>query len=123
MGAALHATLVLDALHMALGRRVIGDDLIHHSDRGSQYTSETYQTLLAAHAMPVSMSATGNCYDNAMMESFFAALKTECVIEQFDSRQQARHTIVEYIEIWYNRQRRHSALGYLSPDEFERLAA
>jgi putative transposase len=119
----LHTRLVENALLMALGRRRAGEDLIHHSDRGSQYTSADYLKLLRDHHVTVSMSSTGNCYDNAMMESFFATLKTECVIAVYATRQQARQSIFEYIELWYNRQRRHSALGYLSPDAFEQLVA
>lgn len=115
----LQTTLVKDALRLALGRRSVHGDLIHHSDRGSQFTSDDYQTLLRQHNIQVSMSATGNCYDNAMMESFFATLKTECVTEPYLTRQIARHNIFEYVEMWYNRQRRHSALGYLSPLAFE----
>ena len=115
----LHTKLVKDALLLALGRRTVNGDLIHHSDRGSQFTSDDYQALLREHNIQVSMSARGNCYDNAMMESFFATLKTECVTEPYSTRQIARHHIFEYVEMWYNRQRRHSALGYLSPLAFE----
>ena len=115
----LHTQLVKDALQLALGRRTVTGDLIHHSDRGSQFTSDDYQALLREHNIQVSMSARGNCYDNAMMESFFATLKTECVTETYSTRQIARHHIFEYVEMWYNRQRRHSALGYLSPLAFE----
>ena len=123
MSTRLHKQLVEDALKMGLGRRTISGQLIHHSDQGSQYTSNDYQSLLAEHHIQVSMSGTGNCYDNAMMESFFATLKTECVIERYTTRQHARQDIFEYIEVWYNRQRRHSALGYLSPEQFEQLVA
>lgn len=123
MSTRLHKKLVEDALKMGLGRRTITGQLIHHSDQGSQYTSADYQTLLAENQIQVSMSGTGNCYDNAMMESFFGTLKTECVVERYVTRQQARQDIFEYIEVWYNRQRRHSALDYLSPVQFEQLAA
>ena len=123
MSTRLQSQLVEDALLMGLGRRQITADLLHHSDQGSQYTSQDYLNLLAEHHIQVSMSGTGNCYDNAMMESFFATLKTEWVIERYATRQQARQAIFEYIEVWYNRERRHSALGYLSPEQFERLAA
>ena len=99
------------------------EPVLVRSDQGSQYTSEDYINLLTENQIEVSMSGTGNCYDNAMMESFFATLKTECVTERYATRQQARHAIFEYIEIWYNLQRRHSALGYLSPERFEQLAA
>lgn len=115
----MEQTLVEQALQMALSQRQPGDDLLHHSDRGSQYTSLSYQTRLAQHHITVSMSGVGNCYDNAMKESFFATLKTECVTGLFDTRLQARTVIFEYIEVFYNRQRLHSALGYLSPLQFE----
>ena len=123
MSERLQKQLVEDALVMAIGRRELHGKLIHHSDQGSQYTSHDFLTLLAQQHIQVSMSGAGNCYDNAMMESFFATLKTECVTERFETRQQARQTIFEYIEVWYNRCRRHSALGYLSPEQFEQLAA
>lgn len=115
----MQATLVEDALNMALARRRPGSNLLHHSDQGSQYTSYAYQALIQAHEIQVSMSRVGNCYDNAVMESFFSTLKTECVLGQFSNYAQARTTIFEYIEIWYNRQRLHSSLGYLSPAVFE----
>lgn len=119
----LQKQLVEDALVMAIGRRELQDRLIHHSDQGSQYTSHDFLQLLAQQDIQVSMSGVGNCYDNAMIESFFATLKTECVTERFATRQQARQAIFEYIEVWYNRCRRHSALGYLSPEQFEQQAA
>jgi len=106
---------------MALTNRPSITDLIHHSDRGSQFTSFTYSRLLQKHGIIPSMSATGNCYDNAMKESFFATLKTECVVQPFATRAQARIAIFEYIEAFYNRQRLHSSLGYLSPEQFEQL--
>ena len=120
MAAHMQAVLVEDALLMALGRRLPDPGLLHHSDQGSQYTSELIQSLLAAHHIQVSMSGVGNCYDNAPMESFIGTLKTECVTYQFATRAQARLVIFEYIEVWYNRQRLHSSLGYLPPAEFER---
>ena len=113
--------LVENALRMALGQRPHAGDLLHHSDRGSQYTSGDYQWLLTQAQITPSMSGTGNCYDNAMMESFFATLKTECADHRFATRAEARRTIFEFIEVWYNRQRRHSALNYLTPVEFEAL--
>lgn len=119
----LQKHLVEDALQMAVGRRDLQGGLIHHSDQGSQYTSHDFLALLQQHGIQVSMSGGGNCYDNAMMESFFATLKTECVTERFETRQQARQLIFEYIEVWYNRCRRHSALGYLSPEQYEQRAA
>ncbi len=113
--------LVEDTWQMALGQRQWSGGLVHHSDRGSQYTSHDYQALLKAHGLIISMSGTGNCYDNAMMESFFATLKTECVTYRFATRAVARQAIFDYIVVWYNRQRRHSALDYLCPAAFEQL--
>jgi len=115
----LEASLVQQAWHMAVVQRCPSADLLHHSDQGSQYTSAVYLQSLAAHHCQVSMSRTGNCFDNAAMESFFSTLKTECADEQFDTRAHARTAIFDYIEAWYNRQRLHSSLGYLSPAEFE----
>jgi putative transposase len=113
-------SLVEDALRMALGWREPADGMLQHSDRGSQYTSKNYQALLAAAGIQVSMSGKGNCYDNAMMESFFSSLKTECVERQpYQSRSQAKQSIFEWIEVFYNRQRRHSSLDYVSPVAYE----
>lgn len=123
MSHGLQKQVVEDALIMAVGRRDLQTPLIHHSDQGSQYTSHDFVKLLQQYNIDVSMSGVGNCYDNAMMESFFATLKTECVTHRFDSRLEARQIIFEYIELWYNRSRLHSALDYLSPEEFEQLAA
>lgn len=114
--------LVHQALKMAWLTRQPAPGLMHHSDRGSQYTSEAYLDYLAALDFKVSMSRTGNCYDNAAVESFFATLKAECVQFHYDSRNQARTHIFEYIESWYNRLRLHSSLGYLSPVEFEKIS-
>ena len=114
------ADLVVDALKMALIHREPGEDLIHHSDRGSQYASDDFQQLLIDNRIAVSMSGRGDCYDNAMMESFWATLKTELVYQQhYATRQQAKQSIFEYIEVFYNRKRLHSSLGYLSPESFE----
>jgi putative transposase len=120
----LEADLAIDALQMALlQRRVAGGDLLHHSDRGVQYASDDYQQLLSKHGIEVSMSGVGNCYDNAMMESFWATLKTELVHhEEYATHEQARGSIFEYIEVFYNRQRLHSSLGYVSPESFEAAA-
>jgi transposase InsO family protein len=112
--------LVEKAWQMAQLNRQPPEGLLHHSDRGSQYTSQAYQDQLTALNCTVSMSRTGNCYDNAVAESFFATLKTECAMIQFTSKAEARSAIFEYIEGWYNRQRLHSSLDYLSPAEFER---
>lgn len=117
----MDTTLVEKALQMALTNRPSLTDLVHHSDRGSQFTSFAYGLLLQKHGIIASMSATGNCYDNAMKESFFATLKTECVVQPFATRAHARTAIFEYIESFYNRQRLHSSLGYLSPEQFEQL--
>ena len=114
-----NSRLVQNALRMALQRRDIRGSLIHHSDRGSQYTDHRYQKLLAEHNIRPSMSATGSCYDNAMVESFFATLKTECANRVFDTVNEARQSIFYYIEAWYNRLRRHSSLGYASPMQYE----
>lgn len=118
----LDSRLVESAWRMAVINRHPPSDLLHHSDRGSQYTSEAYWNLLLAAQCQVSMSRTGNCYDNAVMESFFATLKGECVTQSFRNKSEARSTIFEYIEGWYNRQRLHSSLGYLSPVDFEQLS-
>lgn len=123
MSTRLQNQLVQDALFMAVGRRNLTSGLVHHSDQGSQYTSHEFIALLKQHGIEVSMSGVGNCYDNAMMESFFATLKTECVTGRFETRQVARQTLFEYIEVWYNRCRRHSALGYLSPEQYEQQVA
>ena len=112
--------LVADALRMALQRRCPEPGLLHHSDQGSQYGSHVYQQILKGYGIQVSMSRVGNCYDNAVMESFFATLKSECIVRRFATRDEARADIFHYIEIWYNRRRRHSTLGYLSPADFER---
>lgn len=119
MDAHLETSLVERALRMALARRQPKAGLLHHSDRGSQYASGAYRALLEKQHITVSMSAVGNCYDNAMKESFFATLKTECASHPFATRAQARTAIFEYIEGFYNRQRLHSALGYLSPEQVE----
>ncbi len=116
----LAQSLTIDALRMALRQRCPGPGVMHHSDRGVQYAATDYQTLLAVHGMTPSMSRKGNCYDNAVVESFFATLEWE-VLEGADwyTHVQARTAIFEYIEVWYNRQRRHSALGYVSPAAYE----
>jgi transposase InsO family protein len=116
----MNTALVEAALQMALQTRQPDTSLLHHSDQGSQYTSAAYQTRLADRTIQPSMSRVGNCYDNAVAESFFGTLKAECVTSQFATQAVARTTIFEYIEVWYNRQRLHSTLGYLSPNDFER---
>ena len=120
MSERMTADLVCDALRMALWRRKQPTGVIVHSDRGSQYCSMAYQTLIRAHQLRCSMSAKGNCYDNACAESFFHSLKVECIHgERFMSRAHMRETVFEYIETDYNRQRRHSTLGHISPEAFE----
>ena len=120
MGERMTADLVCDALRMGLWRRKHPKGVIVHSDRGSQYCSAAYQDLIRAHELRCSMSAKGNCYDNACAESFFHSLKVESVHgERFRTRDQMRATVFEYIETDYNRQRRHSTLGYISPEAFE----
>jgi putative transposase len=119
MSEQMNAALVETAFHMAVQGRQPAANLLHHSDQGSQYTSDAYQNSLSAANIQMSMSRVGNCYDNAVAESFFGTLKTECVTSQFATRALAHTTIFEYIEVWYNRQRLHSTLGYLSPVEFE----
>jgi putative transposase len=112
--------LVVDALEMAIQRRLPDERLLAHSDRGSQYASEHYQRLLARHGITCSMSRRADCWDNAPMESFFASLKKELVHgADFPTKPAARAAIFEYIEVFYNNQRRHSSLGYVSPAEYE----
>jgi len=114
--------LALDALKMAIAAEEPLPGLIHHSDRGGHYASNVYRALLTSHGMVESMSRKGDCWDNAVVESFFATLKRELLYPQgVRTRRQARSMIFHYIEVFYNRQRRHSALGYLSPVEYEKL--
>jgi len=121
MSERIDRALVLEALRDAVGRRVPEAGLLHHSDRGSQYASGDYQDALRDLGVVCSMSRKGNCWDNAVAESFFATLKTECIYSRrFATRAQAREAIFHFIEIFYNRHRRHSTLGYVSPMEFER---
>jgi putative transposase len=116
----LTSKLAEDALEMAIAQRQPGPGLVHHSDRGSQYARAEYRMLLAARGMVASMSRKGDCYDNAPIESFFGTLKSERVNHRrYRPRAEARQDIFYYIEVFYNRKRRHSALGYLSPAQFE----
>jgi putative transposase len=118
------AQLVIDALLMAIWRRGKPRELLHHSDQGTQYTSEDFQRVLAAHGITCSMSRRGDCWDNAAMESFFSTLKAERVSRKiYATRDDARADVFDYIERFYNPRRRHSALQYLSPARFEALRA
>jgi putative transposase len=121
MSAGMTAQLVADALLMAVWRRGKPDALLHHSDQGSQYTSEQFQRLMADSGIVCSMSRSGNVWDNAAMESFFSSLKTERTAgKTYRTRNEARADVFDYIERFYNATRRHSTIGYLSPVEFER---
>jgi putative transposase len=121
MDETMESRLVVDALEMALARRRPGAGLLAHSDRGSQYASEHYQRVLREEGIACSMSGVGQCWDNAPVESLFGRLKCELAPgEMFATRDQARAEIFEYLEVFYNRVRLHSSLGFLSPDEFER---
>jgi putative transposase len=123
MSASMTAQLVTDALMMAIWRRGRPDALLHHSDQGSQYTSEQFQRLMADHGVICSMSRSGNVWDNAAMESFFSSLKTERIARKvYRTRDQAKADVFDYIERFYNPRRRHSTLGYRSPIEFEMQA-
>ena len=120
MGKERDEQLITKAAVMALERRRPGAGLLHHSDRGSQYTSQGYQALLKQHGIEISMSRKGDYYDNALMESFFGTVKEECVERQtYQTRAEARSSVFEYLEVFYNRQRRHSSLGYVSPVIYE----
>jgi putative transposase len=121
MDETMTSRLVVDALDMAVRRRVPEEGLLAHSDRGSQYASDHYQRVLGKHGITCSMSGVAQCWDNAPVESFFASLKRELVHhERYTTRAEAKASIFEYVEAFYNRVRRHSSLGYLSPEEFER---
>lgn len=122
MSPRMQAELVGNALQMALKHRQLNGELIFHSDRGSQYASDYVQAILKEKNLTCSMSRKGNCWDNAVMESFFHSLKTECIYhEKFKTREEAKKTIFDYIEVFYNRQRRHTFLNYCSPVEYEKL--
>lgn len=120
MDTTMKAELVCAALDMALSRRTPAAGLLHHSDRGSQYACEKYPSLLSERSIACSMSRPGNCYDNAMKESFWSTLKREAIGRRvFESIAEAKAAVFEYIEVFYNRIRRHSSLGYISPEAFE----
>ena len=120
MDSRMTAPLVCDALLMALFRRKFPRGVIVHSDRGSQYCSKEHRSLLETYGLVPSMSAKGNCYDNAAMESWNHSLKVEAIHgERFATREQAKAEVFDYIEVYYNRSRLHSTLGYVSPDQFE----
>ena len=120
MAESMESRLVVDALERALARRRPGAGLLAHSDRGSQYASDHYQRALAAEGNVCSMSGVGQCWDNAPVENFFGRLKCELGVEVFATRGRARAVVFEYLEVFYNRVRRHSSLGFVSPAEFER---
>ena len=123
MSATMTAQLVTDALLMAIWRRGKPDTLLHHSDQGSQYTSEQFRQLMQDNGVTCSMSRSGNVWDNAAMESFFSTLKTERIERKaYRSRNQARADVFDFIERFYNPKRRHSTIGYPNPIEFERRA-
>jgi putative transposase len=123
MSSSMTAQLVTDALIMAIWRRGKPDSLLHHSDQGSQYTSEPFQRLMIDHGITCSMSRSGNVWDNAAMESFFSSLKTERTARKvYRTRDDAKADVFDYIERFYNPRRRHSTLGYLSPVEYEEQA-
>jgi putative transposase len=121
LSAVIDRQLAIAALEDGLRRRCPKPGLLHHSDRGCQYASDDYQRLLDANGITCSMSRVGNCWDNAAMESWFGTLKTE-LSEDFESPAAAKRELFDYIEVFYNRKRMHSSLGYMSPAEFERLA-
>lgn len=122
MGERLTTELPLSALKMAFDRRRPPPGLIHHSDRGSQYTSHAYRRALEAQGARSSMGKKGDCFDNAVVESFFSTLKRELLLDRvFQTRQEGRLQVFEYLEVFYNRQRRHSTLGYKTPVEFEQV--
>jgi putative transposase len=120
MAETMDSRLVVDAVELAIARRRPEAGLLAHSDRGSQYASDHYQRVLAAEGIECSMSGVGQCWDNAPVESFFGRLKGELEVEVFDTRDQARAALFEYLEVFHNRVRLHSSLGYISPAEFER---
>jgi len=121
MGDRLQTELVSKALEQAIVHRGIKDELMHHSDRGSQYTSKEFKELTAKYGIRLSMSGKGHCYDNAVAESFFHTLKTEHTnFHKYKIREEAKNSIFEYIEVFYNRQRAHSTTEYLSPEEYEK---
>lgn len=118
----MRSELISDALVMAVGRRKPSSDLMHHSDRGSQYASAHYQKLLGRLGIIVSMSRKGNCWDNAVMERFFGSLKSERTEgARYITREQAKNDVIDYIEMFYNNHRLHSTLGYMSPADFEKM--
>lgn len=123
MSKSLKTQIIDDALLMALWRRKPPKGCVHHSDRGSQYCSQNYRARLEKHGLVCSMSSAGNCYDNAVMESFYHSLKVELVFgHKYATRKEAEKAMFDYIEVLYNRQRLHSSLGYKSPVNFEMAA-
>uniref|UniRef100_UPI0004702C71 IS3 family transposase n=1 Tax=Paenibacillus zanthoxyli TaxID=369399 RepID=UPI0004702C71 len=122
MGERMTKELVIGALQQAYGRQHPAPGLLHHSDRGSQYASLDYQKQLRAYEMTGSMSRKGNCYDNACIESFHSVLKKELIyLNRYETREEAKKSIFEYIELFYNNQRIHSSIDYYTPTEYEQL--
>jgi transposase InsO family protein len=120
LGDTLETALPVAALRRAIRQRQPDREIIHHSDRGSQYASRAYRAVLAQHGFRVSMSRKGDCWDNAVAESFFATLEHELLaLDTFATKRDAQHALFEFIEVWYNRQRRHTSLGSISPAQFE----
>lgn len=120
MGDSLKTELVTKALQQAIKQRKVNEDLLHHSDKGCQYTSKEFKELVDNHKIKLSMSGTGHCFDNAVAESFFHTLKTEHTnFCNYRIREEAKNSIFEYVEVFYNRKRLHSTIGYSSPEEFE----
>jgi len=123
MSERMTADLVIEAMTLAIGRRCPPAGLIHHSDRGGQYCSHAFRDLLAAHGIRASMSRKADCYDNAVAESFFSTIKKELISQvSYATRVEAKSAIFEYIEVFYNRRRLHSTLGYMTPEEYEQAA-
>jgi len=124
MSERMTSKLVTEAFKAAAGKRNIMPELVHHSDQGAQYTSQAFTSMLQKHGVTISMSARGNCYDNAVVESFFHTLKTECTNHStYQTRDQAKQEIFDYVELFYNGQRKHSYLDYMTPLQFEKRLA
>jgi transposase InsO family protein len=121
MQTTMERSLVIDAITAAIRSRRLTNNVLFHSDRGSQYASEDFREVLKSHGIRASMSRKAECWDNAVVESFFGTMKTELGDPIWEDRATARAAVFEYIEVWYNRRRRHSTLGYLSPEQYESM--